>query len=281
MEISGKYNRLLDILSGYGSAAIAFSGGVDSTFLLYAARDALGKDKIVAVTSQSALFPEREFKEAEDFCRSLGVRHLIIKSDELANPGFRANPKDRCYVCKKDLFQGFLRTAAEENMAVVAEGSNIDDEGDYRPGLRAIAELGIKSPLREAGLTKEEIRQLSKQFDLPTWDKPSFACLASRIPYGEEVTKEKLSRIEKAEQVLLDLGFKQFRVRHHGTTTPIARIELIPNDIARFISLDIRQKVNSELRNIGFYYITLDIQGYRTGSLDETNIIFPGNKSFR
>ena len=262
-----KYNRLLSILSSYGSTAVAFSSGVDSTFLLYAARAALS-DNVVAMTASSGVFPKRELDEALAYCERLGVKHVVLNINEMEIEGFAQNPKDRCYLCKKDLFQHFLDTARDEHMAVVVEGSNLDDEGDYRPGLKAIAELGIKSPLREAGMTKNDIRALSQHFGLPTWDKSSFACLASRFPYGENISDKKLDMVDKAEQVMMELGFKQFRVRIHGNDIFLARIELLPEDIARVLVEDLRGKVHDALRKIGFTYVSLDLFGYRTGNMN-------------
>lgn len=311
-ELKKKYDSLIEILKAYGKVAVAFSGGVDSTFLLYAASQALG-DGAVALTSRSGFVPAREFTEADEYCASLKVKHIVLDTDVLSIPGVADNPKDRCYICKRALFQGFIDAAEKEGISVVAEGSNVDDEGDYRPGLRAIAELGIKSPLREAGLTKQEIRDLSKEAGLPTWSKPSFACLASRIPYGERITPRKLSMVEQAEQFLLDKGFKQFRVRAHESGSAavqtkvrahesgnasmksgdkiyksdnsseqaqdyeatrdssicLARIELLPEDMGRMLSPDLRNEINQKLRTIGFSYVSLDLQGYRTGSLNE------------
>ncbi len=266
--LRNKYDRLLEILKGYGSVAVAFSSGVDSTFLLHAAKEALG-DRAVALTASSCFVPEREVSEARQFCERIGVRHLVAEVDVLAIDGVADNPKDRCYLCKKALFQGFMDTAVSEGLAVVAEGSNVDDEGDYRPGMKAIAELGVKSPLRAAGLRKQEIRDLSKEFDLPTWDKPSFACLASRIPYGERLTNEKLRMVDEAEQFLLNKGYRQFRVRVHGSDAPLARIELLPEDIDKALAPSVREEINDKLHEIGFAYVSLDLKGYRTGSLNE------------
>ena len=266
--LRSKYERLLDILKGYGSVAVAFSSGVDSTFLLHAAKEALG-ERAVALTASSCFVPKREVLEAREFCEKIGVKHLVTDVDVLAIDGVSENPKDRCYLCKKALFKGFLDTAAREGLLAVAEGSNVDDEGDYRPGMKAIAELGVKSPLREAGLKKQEIRDLSKEFELPTWNKPSFACLASRIPYGEILTNEKLHMVEEAEEYLLNKGFKQFRVRVHGSSALLARIELLPEDIDRAVELSVREEINDKLHGMGFAYVALDLKGYRTGSLNE------------
>ena len=245
--------------------AVAFSGGVDSTLLLRAARDALG-DRAIAVTAASSSFPERELNEARAFCAQNGIVQIVTRSEELDIEGFRQNPKNRCYLCKHELFEKIWAIAREHDVSHVAEGSNLDDNGDYRPGLAAIAELGVDSPLREAGLTKQEIRQLSRQLRLPTWDKPSFACLSSRFVYGETISEEKLAMIDQAEQFLLDRGFRQVRVRLHGQ---IARIEVAPEEIARLARPEMRDAVYQTFRALGFSYVTLDLGGYRTGSMNE------------
>ena len=260
-----KLRKLKEYLSELGSVAVAFSSGVDSTFLLRTAHEVLGDD-VIALTARSCSFPGRELKEAEEFCKSEGIRHIIIESEELAIDGFKQNPKNRCYLCKKELFSKMIQTVKEEGIKFVAEGSNLDDNGDYRPGLKAIAELGIKSPLREAGLTKDDIRALSKEMRLKTWDKPSFACLASRFVYGETITEEKLAMVDKAEQLLLDLGFRQVRVRIHGD---IARIEILPAEFSKLMEDAVRDKVNSTLKNLGFSYVAMDLEGYRSGSMNE------------
>ena len=260
-----KQQALEDTLRGLGSVAVAFSSGVDSTFLLHTAHRVL-KDNVIAVTLTSASFPEREHKEARDFCAREGIRQIIVASDELSVPGFRENPKNRCYLCKKALFSDILKVAEENGIAFVAEGSNVDDLGDYRPGLQAISELGIKSPLRQAGLTKAEIRALSKEQGLPTWDKPSFACLASRFVYGEPISEEKLRMVGQAEQLLIDLGFTQLRVRIHGM---MARIEVLPSAFEKLLDETVRSTICTRLKALGFTYVTMDLQGYRTGSMNE------------
>uniref|UniRef100_UPI003FEF12FC ATP-dependent sacrificial sulfur transferase LarE n=1 Tax=Anaerobutyricum hallii TaxID=39488 RepID=UPI003FEF12FC len=264
-KLQEKYQKLLSYLKELDSVAIAFSGGVDSTFLLAAAKEALG-DKVIALTAKSCLFPERESGEAEDFCKNLGVEQIVLDLGDTELPAFKHNPPNRCYICKKGLFEKFLQKAKEYQMSYVAEGSNMDDLGDYRPGLQAITELGIKSPLHAAELTKAEIRELSKQMNLPTWSKPSFACLASRFVYGETITKEKLAMVERAEDLLREQGFRQFRVRIHGTN---ARIELLPEDIPRMLDENLRKEIVDKLKRYGFTYITLDLEGYRTGSMNE------------
>ena len=244
---------------------MAFSSGVDSTFLLRVAHEELG-ERVVAATAHSRTFPRRELDEAVAFCRAEGIRHEVIESEELDIPGFAENPPDRCYHCKRELFGKLLAFAREKDLAAVLEGSNIDDDGDYRPGRRAIRELGILSPLHEVGLTKAEIRALSREMGLPTSEKPSFACLASRFPYGERITAAGLERVEKAEQWLLDagLGLTQLRVRAHGD---MARIEVPPADVPRLAARAAEIAVG--FKKLGFAYTTLDLQGYRTGSLNE------------
>ena len=258
-----KLTRLRALLRETGGIAVAFSSGVDSTFLLKVAHEELG-DRAIAVTVRSHSFPKREQDEAAAFCAREGIRQVVVDSEELAVPGFSQNPPNRCYLCKKELFTKILEIAKTEGLSAVAEGSNIDDLGDYRPGLQAVRELGIRSPLREAGLTKEEIRALSRCMGLPTWNKPSFACLASRFPYGEEITVERLTRVERAEQYLLDLGFGQVRVRSHGD---LARIELCAADIPK--AVEQREKIHAALKGFGFAYVALDLLGYRTGSMNE------------
>ena len=260
-----KYENLVSYLESLGSVAVAFSGGVDSTFLLAVSKKALG-DKAIAVTAKSIAFPEREHQESEEFCKKQEIKQVIVTIDQMAVPGFKNNPPDRCYLCKKEIFESLKNAAKKEGISNVAEGSNTDDTGDYRPGMRAISELSVLSPLKEADLSKEDIRKLSKKLGLPTWNKPSYACLATRFVYGEEITDKKIAMVDKAEQLLIDLGFIGSRCRIHGN---LARIEVRADDMDRFLDVSVRSKIADSLKEYGFNYVSLDLTGYRTGSMNE------------
>ena len=261
-----KLNKLREIISELGSLAVGFSGGVDSSFLLAVAREILG-DRVIAVTGVDASVPEREVNEAKAFCIDRGIRHILCTVDPLREEGYRNNSPDRCYFCKHGIFAEVKKIADEYGIEYMAEGSNMDDIGDYRPGLKAAAELSVESPLREAGLYKKDIRLISKAMGLSTWSKPAYACLASRFVYGEEITEEKLHMIDRAEQFLIERGFFEERVRMHGN---IARIEVPSADIPRLASDEVREAVYDEFKKLGFLFVTLDLKGYRTGSMNAT-----------
>ena len=263
-DLEQKYEQLKNRIASAEKAAVAFSGGVDSVFLLYAAKEALG-DQIMALTVSLRAVPRRELKEAEDFCRQHGIRHRVETADEFAIEGFADNPPNRCYLCKKTLFRKMLEAAAEEGFETLMEGSNLDDQGDYRPGLQALQELKIQSPLKEAGFTKAEIREMSRRLGLPTWAKPSMACLASRFVYGERITPEKMEMVEQAEEFLTELGFVQRRVRMHGN---LARIELMFDQIPAMMEQGRYEQVQKRLRELGFSYVTLDLKGFESGSMN-------------
>jgi uncharacterized protein len=249
-----------------GKVVVAYSGGVDSTLLLKAAKESLGEGHVLAVTALSPLFPGRELAGAKRVAREMGVKHILIESNELEIEGFSKNPSNRCYFCKKELFEEMQNLAHKEAISFVVEGSTLDDEKDHRPGRRAIQELGIRSPLQEARFTKKDVRELSRTLGLATWDKPSFACLASRFPYGEEITPEGLRMVDEAEDFLFSLGFKQVRVRHYQS---LARIEVYPEEMSRLMNGSLREQVVNRLKEIGYRYITLDLQGFRSGSMNE------------
>ncbi len=265
-SINQKMERLKEIIREMDSLLVAFSGGVDSAFLLKVARETLDRGRVVAVTARSPVYPKREYAPARKLAEGMDVQHLFIDSNELDLPQFAANPVNRCYHCKKELFTELKETARKMNLSSIAEGSTVDDEKDFRPGMMAIREMSIRSPLREAGLNKAEIRSQSREFGLPTWNKPSLACMASRLPYGDRITPEGLRQIERAEQFLIGLGFSQVRVRHHGKT---ARIEVPPEEIGSLIETQTRTRVVKKLKEIGFIYVTLDLQGFRSGSMNE------------
>jgi pyridinium-3,5-biscarboxylic acid mononucleotide sulfurtransferase len=259
-----KYRRLVERLSSFGSLMVAFSGGVDSALLLAAAQEALGKS-VTAVTAHGPLFPQREIHEANQFCRERGIDSVSVSFDPLSTNPFRTNAPDRCYHCKKGMSACFLDTARRAGARQVAHGANADDPEDYRPGLEAAREAGLKAPLLEEGLGKEEIRRLSRDLGLSTWNRPSRACLASRVPYGSPVTAEKLDRIDRAEVFLEGMGFSQVRVRHHGE---VARVEVPAEEIHRFAQEGLRRALVMRLRDIGFAHTALDLEGYVTGSLN-------------
>lgn len=261
-NLQEKYNKLLNILRSTGGLAVAFSGGVDSAFLVYAAHEVLG-GKLLAITAVTQSYPRHEAADAARILAQYGVKHEEITLDQLAIPGFCENGAERCYYCKYALFSEIKAEAAKHGITAVADGANTDDENDYRPGMRATAELGILSPLRSAGFSKLDIREASKELGIFTWDKPSYACLASRIPYGEKITAEKLAMVEKAEQALLDMGFKEMRVRCHGN---IARIEVAERDFEKAMAQ--RKKISAVVKAAGFLYAALDLEGFRSGSLN-------------
>ncbi len=265
-ELDAKYSRLQGILKEMGDVAIGYSGGVDSSLLLKVAVDILG-DRALAVIGRSETYPSREFEEAVALAASLGVRTVVVRTEETDDLKFQENPPDRCYFCKTELFGKLQEVAAREGIRWTADGTIVDDMGDFRPGLRAKAENNVRSPLLEADLTKADVRELSRHLGLATWDKPSFACLSSRFPYGTGITRENLIRVDAAETYLRDRGFRAFRVRFHDANT--ARIEVAAADIPRFLDPEVRDSVVRRLKELGFVYVTLDLQGYRTGSMNE------------
>ena len=265
-SVEEKFARLKEILLLMGRVVVAYSGGVDSTLLLRVAKESLREGNVVAVTALSPLYPDRELAGAKKMAQEMGVKHILIESNELEIEGFSKNPSNRCYFCKKELFEEMQNLARKEAISFVVEGSTLDDVKDHRPGRRAIQELGIRSPLQEARFTKEDVRELSRTLGLPTWDKPSFACLASRFPYGEEITPEGLRMVDEAENFLFSLGFKQVRVRHYQS---LARIEVYPEEMSRLMNGSLREKVVNCLKKIGYRYVTLDLQGFRSGSMNE------------
>jgi uncharacterized protein len=263
-ELEQKYDRLKTMLSETGGIVIAYSGGVDSTLLLKVAVDVLG-DRALAVTATSETYPARELGEAVRLAEKLGARHRQMHTSELGIQGFASNPPERCYYCKHELFQKLTEIAREEGLDVVADGTNADDASDFRPGMKAASEIGVRSPLQEAGFTKADVRKLSQELNLETWDKPSFACLASRFPYGERITGEKLEMVAAAEDVLRELGLTQIRIRHHGR---IARIEVDPEHFALIMDEDNRSHICQVLHKLGYLYVSLDLEGYRSGSMN-------------
>ena len=265
-SLEEKFARLKEIFLSMGKVLVAYSGGVDSTLLLRAAKESLGEEHVLAVTALSPLYPDRELAGAKRMAQEMDVKHILIESNELEIDGFSKNPSNRCYFCKKELFEQMQNLARKETISFVVEGSTLDDEKDHRPGRRAIQELGIRSPLQEARFTKEGVRELSRTLGLSTWDKPSFACLASRFPYGEEITPEGLRMVDEAEDFLFSLGFKQVRVRHYQS---LARIEVFPEEMSRLMNGSLREKVVNRLKKIGYRYVTLDLQGFRSGSMNE------------
>ena len=260
-----KLKDLQSILRQMGSVLVAYSGGVDSSFLLSVAAEVLG-DKAVAATARSELYPAEEFEQAQQLTGQLGVEHVVLDTRELAIPDFADNPPDRCYFCKRELFGALEEIARQRGLKHVVHAAQTDDLSDHRPGFRAAEELGVRAPLIEAGMTKPEIRELARARDLPIWNKPAMACLASRFPYSHRITAAGLRQVAAAERLLREMGFTQYRVRHHGDT---ARIEILPEELGRLTERPLRDKAVAELKELGFLYVTVDLQGYRTGSMNE------------
>lgn len=265
-QLQTKHERLKTILLGMGSVAVGFSGGIDSTLLIRVATDTLGNGAL-AVIGKSETYPTREFEEAIQLATSFGSRYRVVNTEETDNLKFRENPPDRCYFCKTELFGKLNVIAKEEGIRWIADGTILDDLGDFRPGMRAKSEQDVRSPLLEAGFTKTDVRSLARALGIPTWDKPSFACLSSRFPYGHGITKENLVKVDAAETFMRDLGFRFFRVRHHDDRT--ARVEVGPQEIDRLFDSGLREKIVNHFKSLGFAYVTLDLQGYRTGSMNE------------
>jgi len=267
-----KLRELEEIISPYGNALVAFSGGVDSSLALAVAARALPKDKVLAITSNNETYLPSELDLARDFAASLEVEHLVVNTRELDDPNYASNPANRCYFCKSTLYSDLAKIAAEKGYSCVVDGANKDDEGDYRPGRKAATELGVVSPLSLAGMSKAEVREVARYLGLPSWDKPALACLSSRFPYGQEITPEKLAQVARAEEFLRSRGYGQVRVRHHGE---IARLEVGPEEMKR--AFEEREEISAELNAAGFLYVTLDLQGYTPGSLNAA-LKRPGKK---
>jgi pyridinium-3,5-biscarboxylic acid mononucleotide sulfurtransferase len=265
-ELQSKHDRLRDILRDMGSVAIGFSGGIDSTLLIRVATETLGANAL-AMIGRSETYPTREFEEAIELAKAFGTRYRVVNTEETDDLKFRENPPDRCYFCKTELFGKLSTIAEEEGIRWIADGTIVDDLGDFRPGMRAKSEQNVRSPLLEAGFTKADVRALARSMGIPTWDKPSFACLSSRFPYGQGITKENLMKVDAAETFMRDHGFRFFRVRHHDDKT--ARLEVGPQEFNRLLETALREEIVGHFKSLGFAYVTLDLQGYRTGSMNE------------